>query len=85
MDRAPECSINKNCIKAFHTACKHAGIQDFTFHDLRRTFDTPFLNRTKDIHTLAQVMGHGTTYMTERYSHLLDEVKRDAMIAFGGT
>lgn len=66
----------------FHTACRRAGIANFTFHDLRHTFASHFLMRTKDIHTLAQILGHSTTYMTERYTHILDDAKREAMRIF---
>lgn len=66
----------------FDTSVKLAGLEDFTFHDLRHTFATHFLARTGDIHTLSQILGHSSTYMTERYAHLLDEKKREAMRIF---
>ncbi|MFZ2445734.1 MAG: tyrosine-type recombinase/integrase [Syntrophobacteraceae bacterium] len=64
------------------TACRRAGIEDFTFHDLRHTFATHFLQKTRDIHTLAQIMGHSTTHMSERYAHLLEDHKQEQMRIF---
>jgi integrase len=66
----------------FGDACKKAGIEDFTFHDLRHTFATRFIEATRDIHTLAKIMGHSTTYMTERYAHLTDETAAERMRDF---
>lgn len=66
----------------FETACRKAEIEDFRFHDLRHTFCTWFITMTKDIHTCAQVVGHSTTYMTEHYSHLIDDHLRSQMKAF---
>jgi len=68
----------------FKSACKRAEITGFTFHDLRHTFATHFLARTKDIFTLSHILGHSTVYMTERYAHLLDDVRKEAMSRFGG-
>jgi integrase len=68
----------------FKNACERAGIKNFHFHDLRHTFATHFLARTKDIHTLSHILGHSTVTMTERYAHLLDDVRREAMRQFGG-
>ncbi|MEM5786087.1 MAG: site-specific integrase [Syntrophobacteraceae bacterium] len=64
-------------------ALRRAGISDFTFHDLRHTFATWFISTTRDIHTLAQILGHSTTYTTERYSHLLNDHAQAQMKAFG--
>lgn len=66
----------------FEWACKEAGLEGFTFHDLRHTFATRFIGATRDIHTLAQLLGHSTTHITERYAHLLDEVRVEAMRKF---
>ena len=66
----------------FETACRRAGISDITFHDLRRTFATHFIVATGDIHTLACILGHSTTHVTERYAHMLDDHKRELMKKF---
>ena len=74
----------RNSNFGFESACKRAGIKDFHFHDIRHTFATHFLARTKDIFTLSQILGHSTVTMTERYAHLLDDVRKEAMRQFGG-
>lgn len=66
----------------FETACTAAGISDFTFHDLRHTFATHFLERTGDIHTLSDILGHSAATMTERYAHVMDRSRRAAMKKF---
>lgn len=63
-------------------ATEACGWDDVTMHTLRHTFATNFIMATKDIHTLAQILGHSSVYVTERYSHLLDDHKRDAMAQF---
>lgn len=67
----------------FSRACNRAKIKDFTFHCLRHTFVSLFLARTNgDIWTCAQIVGHSTSHMTERYGHLLDHRRREAMKKF---
>jgi integrase len=66
----------------FDRACRRAKIFDFRFHDLRHTFASHFLMRTKDIKTLQEILGHSDIKMTMRYSHVLDEHKRKAMEIF---
>lgn len=55
---------------------------DFRFHDLRHTFATHFLRNTKDFRALQEILGHSDYRMTLRYSHVLDDHKREAMEAF---
>ena len=66
----------------FDTAVKNAGIEDFHFHDLRHTFASHFLRRTKDMKVLQEILGHADMSMTNRYAHLLDEHKQEAMREF---
>ncbi len=78
----------------FDTACKRAKIfysgSDpksgiFHFHDLRHTFATHFLEANPDkIGVLAEILGHSTTYITERYAHIINRSKHKAMENFGG-
>lgn len=68
--------------RLFDEACKRAGLKDFRFHDLRHTFATRFLERTKDLRTLQELLGHSDIKLTTRYAHILDEHKRDAMKKF---
>ena len=61
-----------------------------TPHHLRHTFATHFLYKTSKqfgatvaVHALSKILGHSSTYITERYSHALKEVQQAAMADFG--
>ena len=69
-------------VNGFDRACKEIGLPDLVFHDLRHTFATHLIKHTKDIHLVAQILGHSSTYMTERYAHLLDDHRQNAMADF---
>jgi len=58
------------------------GWDDVTFHTLRHTFATHFLAATKNIHLLADILGHSTVVITQIYSHVIDETKVHAMSVF---
>ncbi len=65
--------------KAFKTALKKAGIEDFTFHDLRHTFASHLVMSGVDLKTIQEIMGHGSFKTTLRYAHLAQDHKRRAM------
>jgi integrase len=58
---------------AFIRACKAAGIEDFSLHDLRHTFASHLRMHGADLHDLQKLLGHSDPRMTSRYSHLSDE------------
>jgi len=67
----------------FTKACRDAGIEDFTFHQLRHTFCTHFLEQYPDkIEVLQRIVGHSSSYMTRRYAHITDRAKHQAMEGF---
>ncbi len=60
-----------SCIRdGFEEACKRAGIEAFTFHDLRHTFVTNM--RREGVHDsiIMAITGHKTTAMFNRYNHV---------------
>jgi integrase len=68
------------CIRrGFHSACKQAGIEDFTFHDLRHTFVTN--KRRAGVHdsVIMAITGHKTISMFMRYNSVNWEDMRAAM------
>lgn len=78
----PSKPIRVDSLRSFDGACKKAGIADFRFHDLRHTFASHFLMKTGNLKALQEILGHSDIKMTMRYSHLLDEHKRNAMEIF---
>jgi len=69
----------KSVRTAFENACKRAGITDFTFHDLRRTFGTRLLKKGVDIVTISKLYGHSSVLVTQRYLHPEDTLSRHAV------
>ncbi len=59
--------ITKRVKRSFKTACNKAGIENFRFHDLRRTFATFLLYNNTNIKTIQNILGHSSIMMTERY------------------
>jgi len=81
----PEKPMRVDANFGFETVCRDLGFEDFVFHDLRHTFVSIFIARNNgDIYTCSKIVGHSTTYMTERYGHLLNEAAQRAMQRFGG-
>ena len=59
--------ITKRIKRSFKTALLKAGIENFRFHDLRRTFATFLLYNNTNIKTIQNMLGHSSLMMTERY------------------
>jgi hypothetical protein len=64
---------------AFKKACSAAGITDFRFHDLRHTFASHLVMAGVDLVTVKELLGHKTIAMTNRYTHLAQEHKAQAV------
>ena len=56
-----------------------ANIEDFIFHDLRRTVGTRMLETGADIRTVQQQLGHSRITTTERYTHPNMQERRQAV------
>jgi len=69
----------KSIRTAFENACKRAEIEDFTFHDLRRTFGTRLLEKGTNIVTISKLYGHSSVLVTQRYLHPQDELSIEAV------
>jgi integrase len=59
----------------FLRARRKAGLEDFTWHDLRHTFASRLVMADVDIRTVAELLGHKNIQMTMRYAHLAPEHK----------
>ncbi len=68
-----------NIRKSFDTALKKAGIEDFHFHDLRRTVGTWLLTSGVDLRTIQNILAHSDISTTERYLSLTPEQNRKAI------
>jgi len=66
--------------RSFASACREAGIFDFTFHDLRHTFGTRLADAGVDVVKIKELMGHGSIVTTMRYIHATDQGKRGAIV-----
>lgn len=66
--------------KPWLSALKAAAIEEFRFHDLRHTTASYLAMDGASLLSISKVLGHQTTKMTERYSHLatshIDDVVR---------
>jgi integrase len=71
--------IRHNLWRAFKKVLDDAGIENFTFHDLRHTFATRLVQRGEDIYKVAKLMGHKDIRMTQRYSHHSTESLRSGV------
>jgi integrase len=81
------CAMKYDSMRDKVTALKFRNLHP---HDLRHTFATHFLYKsskemgaTAAIHILSQALAHSTSYITQRYSHALDEVNQAAMKSYG--
>jgi integrase len=58
----------KQLSRAFRTALKEAGIQDFRFHDLRHCASTNLRRAGVDTATAMRIVGHKSEKMWKRYN-----------------
>jgi len=65
--------------RSFHTACKNAGLKDLHIHDLRHVFASKMVMNGTSLYITGELLGHRTTQMTKRYSHLVPETLRKAV------
>lgn len=78
--------INFEGLKSgFRRAREAAGMPHVHFHDLRHSTASLLANAGEDLHTISKILGHSTTRMSERYSHIKVDKQRSALNKiFGG-
>ncbi len=64
---------------SFKTACRNAGLKDLRIHDLRHVFASKMVMGGTSLYITGELLGHRTTQMTRRYSHLMPETLRKAV------
>jgi site-specific recombinase XerD len=75
----PGVSPRENAYQYFRTywerALKQAGIQNLRFHDLRHSAASFLTEKGVPLVTVAEILGHKTMAMVQRYSHVHTEQK----------
>ena len=71
-------------VTAFIFARKRASLEDVRIHDLRHTFASHLCMKGVDIMTVKELLGHSSLEMTQRYSHLTDRHKAEAVARLDG-
>jgi integrase len=56
-----------------------SGIEDFRWHDLRHTFASRVVMSGVNLLTVSKLLGHSSTEMSERYSHLAPDYLNNAV------
>ena len=73
----------KSIRTAFETACRRAKLTDVTPHVLRHTFASRLVMNGAPLRTVQELGGWKTIAMVERYSHLSEKHKQDAVELIG--
>ena len=69
--------------KAFSTACRRAGIEDFHIHDLRYTVASWLIMNGTPLFEVSKLLRHASVQMTERYAHLAPDHLHNAVANLG--
>jgi len=67
--------------KAFNSALRDAGVENFRFHDLRHTAGTRLAEMGVDAFTIKDILGHASIQTTMIYVHATDDGKQRAVSA----
>jgi integrase len=65
--------------KSLKSACKLAGIRNYTMHKLRHTFGTWLAAENVNIVTIRDLLGHADLKTTDRYLHAVGRHTREAI------
>lgn len=69
----------RNTRKSFSKELKDPTLPYTNFHTLRHTFATWVLRKTKNLKTTKELLGHANINTTLKYTHTLDDEKRQAL------
>lgn len=64
--------------RAFKDLCAKLKIEDFHIHDLRHSYCSIAANSGVDLYGIQRLVGHSSSQMTQRYTHLASQTLRDA-------
>lgn len=64
----------------YQKVLKNAGLSKYTFHALRHTFATRWIECGLDVKSLSEVLGHGSVQVTlDNYVHSSEKLKREGI------
>lgn len=67
-------------LKTLRAWVSRAGIEkDITWHCARHSFATNLITLKADVTTVSKLLGHTSLKYTQRYTHIADELKREAI------
>jgi integrase len=69
--------------KSWRAICKAAGIVGLRAHDLRHGFASQLASSGASLPLIGSLLGHSSPVTTSRYSHLYDDVEREAVERVG--
>ena len=68
------------CLKSLKVWAKNAGInRNITWHSARHSFATILLMNKTDIKTVSSLLGHSKLEHTQKYTHVIDSLKKEAV------
>lgn len=74
----------KDVKHGFASACKAAGIADFTVHDMRHTFASWLVMEGVSLYEVRDLLRHRSITQTERYAHLAPDMAAAAAAKLDG-
>lgn len=78
--RGKRLPIEREGLKSiFERAVKKAGVEDFSFHDLRHTCATRLLRKKGNMRLVKELLGHEDMNTTMKYAHVTTDDLRNAM------
>ena len=69
--------------KSWAALCKAAEVSNFRFHDCRHDYASRLVEAGVDLYRVKELLGHSSFELTQRYAHLSDQAKRDAVEVLG--
>lgn len=69
----------KNIYWGFKRAARRAGVPDYNWHTLRHSFASRLAIKGVSLRAIQELLGHKTLAMTMRYSHLTNQVLKEAV------
>lgn len=69
----------KSILKSVKSAARKVGIENFIFHDLRRTFGTRLLENGVNIRVIQELLAHSSVAVTQRYLPVKEQGKIAAL------